>query len=288
MGNVEKKIYRFGVFEADARSGELRKAGMRIRLQEQPFQVLSLLIERRGEVVTREEIRQKLWPSDTFVDFDHSLNTIVNKIREALGDSAANPHFIETLAKRGYRFLVPIASDALVDTTAQTTNRARSALSQEQELYSTSGSGSTSIDELPNLSPIFFRALFLLIQTMYLIFYLVALGRLWAIEDLLDVSFGSHKAITITLIVSAGIGIPIRLFLLSAASFGIKSLGIKFHKLFPCILVLDESWALAPFLLTPQIGIGLALAAAAALIYVPFAQRALIMMHERTNKIPER
>ncbi len=110
MDTAGKKIFRFGVFEADTSSGELRKAGVRLRLQEQPFQVLILFLERPGQVITREEIRQKLWPSGTFVDFDHSLNTIINKIREALGDSAANPRFVETLAKRGYRFMVPVSS----------------------------------------------------------------------------------------------------------------------------------------------------------------------------------
>src|ERR1700683_1918300 len=104
------RVVRFGVFEVDLAAGELRKSGRRIRLQEQPFQILALLLERPGEVVTREEVRQKLWPADTFVDFDHSLNTIINKIRDALGDSAANPRFVETLAKRGYRFLVPVES----------------------------------------------------------------------------------------------------------------------------------------------------------------------------------
>jgi TolB-like protein/Tfp pilus assembly protein PilF len=96
---------RFGSFELDLRAGELRKQGVKIKLQEQPFQILSMLLERPGEVVTREELRNRLWPSDTFVDFDHSLNKAVNKLREALGDSAENSRFIETLAKRGYRFL---------------------------------------------------------------------------------------------------------------------------------------------------------------------------------------
>ncbi len=103
-----KNRVRFGVFTADLAAGELRKNGVRIRLQEQPFQVLAYLLERPGEVVTREELRQKLWPADTFVDFDHSLNTAVNKLREALGDSATSPRYVETLARRGYRFLVPV------------------------------------------------------------------------------------------------------------------------------------------------------------------------------------
>jgi Tol biopolymer transport system component/DNA-binding winged helix-turn-helix (wHTH) protein len=99
---------RFGLFEADLSSGELRKSGIRIRIQAQPFRVLSFLLEKPGEVVTREEIQQRLWGSDTIVDFDHSLGTAINKLREALGDSAENPRFIETLARRGYRFLAPV------------------------------------------------------------------------------------------------------------------------------------------------------------------------------------
>jgi TolB-like protein/DNA-binding winged helix-turn-helix (wHTH) protein/Flp pilus assembly protein TadD len=105
---------RFGVFEADLRAGELRKHGLRIRLQEQPFQLLAMLLERAGQVVTREELQKKLWPADTFVDFDHGLNKAVNKIRDALGDSAESPRFVETVARRGYRFLAEVkAADAV-------------------------------------------------------------------------------------------------------------------------------------------------------------------------------
>ncbi len=96
--------YRFGAFEVDPRAGELRKHGIRIKLQDQPLRVLSMLLERPGEVVTREELRQKLWPADTFVDFDHGLNSAINKLRDALSDSADAPRFIETLPRRGYRF----------------------------------------------------------------------------------------------------------------------------------------------------------------------------------------
>src|SRR5438128_8215016 len=104
------RMVRFGIFELDLVVGELRKSGVRIRLQEQPLQVLAMLLERPGDVVTRDELRQKLWPADTFVDFDHSLNTAVNKIREALGDSASSPRFVETLARPGYRFIAPVQS----------------------------------------------------------------------------------------------------------------------------------------------------------------------------------
>src|SRR6266480_3735707 len=99
---------RFGVFELDPRSGELRKHGLRVRLQEQPFQLLAMLLEHPGEVVTREELQKKLWPADTFVDFDHGLNKAINKIREALSDSADSPRFVETVARRGYRFLAEV------------------------------------------------------------------------------------------------------------------------------------------------------------------------------------
>src|SRR5262252_2167664 len=102
---------RFGIFEVDLRAGELRKQGKRIKIQEQPFHVLTVLLQRPGEVVTREELRNQNWPPDTFVDFDNSLNTAINKLREALGDSADSPRFIETLPRRGYRFLAPVASD---------------------------------------------------------------------------------------------------------------------------------------------------------------------------------
>ena len=107
------EIVRFGVFEVDLRAGELRKQGNRIRLQEQPLQVLAVLLQRSGEVVTREELRSQIWPQDTFVDFDNSLNTAINKLREALGDSADNPRYVETLPRRGYRFLAPVTSDGL-------------------------------------------------------------------------------------------------------------------------------------------------------------------------------
>jgi DNA-binding winged helix-turn-helix (wHTH) protein len=99
---------RFSVFELDLKAGELRRNGSKIRLQEQPFQILVSLLEHPGEVVTREELRSKLWPADTFVDFDHSLNAAIRRLRDALGDSADRPRFVETVARRGYRFIAPV------------------------------------------------------------------------------------------------------------------------------------------------------------------------------------
>jgi Tol biopolymer transport system component/DNA-binding winged helix-turn-helix (wHTH) protein len=99
------RVLRFGIFEIDVRAGELHKDGVKLKLQEQPFQVLCMLVEHPGEVVTREELRNRLWPADTFVDFDHGLNAAIKRLRDALGDSAENPRFVETMARRGYRFI---------------------------------------------------------------------------------------------------------------------------------------------------------------------------------------
>jgi TolB-like protein/DNA-binding winged helix-turn-helix (wHTH) protein/Flp pilus assembly protein TadD len=106
-----RECFRFGVFQLDLRAGELRKHGGRIRLQEQPFQVLAMLLSHSGELVTREQLQRKLWSADTFVDFDHGLNKAISKIREALGDSAENPRFVETVTRRGYRFLASVTVD---------------------------------------------------------------------------------------------------------------------------------------------------------------------------------
>src|SRR5690242_17131010 len=101
---------RFGPFDVDLRSGELRKHGIRLKLQDQPFQLLALLLAHPGDLVTREELRQKLWPADTFVDFDTGLNSAVKKLRDALGDSAEEPRYIQTLPRRGYRFIGAVES----------------------------------------------------------------------------------------------------------------------------------------------------------------------------------
>ncbi|MFZ0758314.1 MAG: winged helix-turn-helix domain-containing protein, partial [Candidatus Sulfotelmatobacter sp.] len=104
------RIMRFGVYEADLAAGELRKHGTRIKIQEQPFQILLLLLEHPGELVTRDALRRKLWADHTFVDFDRSLNTATTKLRTALCDSAENPRFIETVPRQGYRFIAPVST----------------------------------------------------------------------------------------------------------------------------------------------------------------------------------
>jgi cholera toxin transcriptional activator len=277
MADGARRLFRFGVFEVDTASGELRKSGVRLRLQDQPFQVLVLLLARAGEIVTREELRQKLWPADTFVDFDHSLNTIINKLREVLSDSASNPRFIETLAKRGYRFLLSV----------ETAERGRieaavSALEASPPIAEPSmNTFLTRSEDLPAVPHGYVRVLFLLIQIMYLSFYIAALARLGVVIELLEHEFGRPAWITTILVVSAAVGIPVRLYLLSAVAFDVAGLSRKFLRLFPGVFVLDQLWALSPFPLAPQIGMGLALAVTAALIYLPFSERTLLLMRDR-------
>jgi|SRR5579862_8004738 len=266
--------FRFGAFEVDAVAGEVRKSGIRLRLQDQPFQALLMMLERPGELISRDELRQKLWKSETFVDFDHSLNTVINKLRDALGDSASSPRYIETLAKRGYRFLAPVqALNGASEPPRFPPDDPPTPVSTASLL--------THPDDLPAVPPGYVRLLFALIQIMYLSFYIAALARLSAIQELLNRKLGGADWVMIVLVLSAAAGIPLRLFLLSYVSFDVRDLSRKFLPIFIPTFVLDELWALSPFLLAPQIGMGLSLAATAALLYVPFAERTLVLMRDR-------
>jgi cholera toxin transcriptional activator len=273
QANHTRKIVRFGVFELDLAAGELRRNGVKLRLQEQPLQVLALLLERAGSVVTREELRQKLWPSDTFVDFDHGLNTAVNKLRETLGDSASSPRYVETLARRGYRFIVPVQESA-----SQGTTGASAGIEGKSSRNATATFHPQLEVPIPHRG--LTRGLFALIQLMYMVFYVSALFRLHAIQDIAASFLPSWAALSLTsaVMVTAGAGIPLRCYLLSAVSFDHHRLGEKFQRMFPFVLALDQLWAVAPFLLMQKIGLGAAFAATAALLYVPFSERTLIRL----------
>ena len=270
--NNQNRVFRFGLYEADAAAGELRKNGRKVKVQEQPFRVLLLLLERPGALVTREEIRQALWSDDTFVDFDHSLNTVVNKLRDALDDAAANPRFIETLARRGYRFIAPV--EVAGGEPAAAPAPAAPAAGRSSLL--------THPDELPSAPRATVRLLLGLIQVMYLCFYLVSLGKLGAIERIVAPMTSRPHWIVALVLVTAVNGIPTRLYLLAGVAFDSGKLHHNFRKLFPFIFPLDELWALAPFLAVHQLGVGLAFAATAALLFLPFGQRTLMLMGYRT------
>lgn len=270
------RVVRFGVFELNRETGDLRKDGMaRRRLQGQPLDVLLLLLERPGEIVTREEMRQRLWPVDTFVDFDHSLNTAVNKLREALEDSATNPRFVQTLARRGYRFIAPVetrepalapGADGAADSAVAASPRAK-LLSDQQDL--------------PSVPQKTARLLFSLIQLLYLGIYITALATL-RIEDAFLTSRTDYAMLILAiLIATASAGVAVRLYLLAAAIFGFRGLARQFLHLFLAIFPLDELWALSPFLLLDRVGLGLVMAMIATLLFLPFAQRSILLMGDR-------
>lgn len=264
--------YKFDEFEADVRAAELRRNGTRVKLQMQPFQVLLALLERPQDVVTREELRQRLWPEDTFVDFDHGLNTAVAKLRDVLGDSASSPKYIETVAKRGYRFLAPadMAGEAQTGVTAAP---------GEPRFQPEPQASAAGDDQLPHASRRTSRTLFILAQVMYLIFYLSALFRLDELQRSAEMAWRSAaQTVFVVYLLTALVGVAVRLYLITATAFDYHLLGQKYRVLFPALLVMDMIWALAPFLLADRIGLGLALGASAALIYMPFAQRVLMKM----------
>ncbi len=230
--------YRFGVFEADAATGELRKQGIRIKLNAQPFQVLCLLLEQPGTLLTREEISRQLWPDGTFVDYEHGVNSAINRIREALGDTAASPRFVETLARRGYRFVAPVERIGRTNHPAQITptehhhqNRSHD---PEPEPTLTSSILSTEQD-LPKTSHPVVQTLFVLLQLMYLSFYIGALANLAEIEDLFSPLTRANQILTI-MIVTAAILIPVRAFVLSATLFHPPRAREKLLKLWPSLL----------------------------------------------------
>jgi len=279
--------YRFGVFEADTATGELRRQGLRIKIHAQPFQMLCMMLERPGELLTREDICRELWPDGTFVDYEHGVNSAVNRIREALGDTAGNPRFVETLARRGYRFVAPVERmGAGEDTESQRiefpapTARNQKGVSSETEAGLETEHGfrilATS-EELPKASHRVVTSLFVLLQIMYMGFYVGALANLAEIEELFS-PLPRASEVFVLLIVTAAILIPVRLFVIFATLFHAPGVRGKFLKIWPFLLVFDELWALSPFLLLHHINFGLALACVTPLVYSPFAQRSLVLM----------
>jgi DNA-binding winged helix-turn-helix (wHTH) protein len=286
----QARRYIFGVFEADGATGELRRQGVRVKVNVQPFQVLLMLLERPGEVLTREEISRELWPEGTFVDYEHGVNSAVNRIREALGDTARNPRFIETLARRGYRFVAPVQRiadhDGLASATSQSSIK-EVKVTPAQLQPENHSRFLTSPDELPETSYRTVQTLFVLLQLMYLGFYVGALANLAEIEDLFSMLSRPRETLTI-LIVTAEMLIPVRIFLLSIVLLHAPGVRGKFLRMWPFLLPFDVLWSVSPFLLLHHINFGLALACVAPLVYSPFAQRSLVLMGagERRVAVP--
>jgi cholera toxin transcriptional activator len=291
----QERRYRFGVFEADAGTGELRRQGVRLRVNAQPFQVLLMLLDRPGALVTRKEISRELWPDGTFVDYDHGVNSAVNRIREALGDTAGSPRFIETLARRGYRFIAPVeriagseivvapgrpeaAAGIKAEGAAPPVDPAPAPPDSTAESNGKTGFAILASEEdLPKSPYSVVQTLYILLQLMYLAFYVGALANLAEIEDLLSPL--PHAAVVYgALIVTAAILIPVRAFLLCAVLFHPPGVRQKLLAVWPFLLAFDVLWALSPFLLLHHINFGLALACTTLLVYSPFAQRSLVLM----------
>lgn len=270
-GETASRVFQFGEFEVNEAVGELRKHGIRVKLHAQPFQVLVLLLERPGNLVSRKEIQQRLWGDQTYVDFDHSLNTAVNKIREALNDSASKPRYVETVPGKGYRFIAALAPNDTQLPVEQTHPKAEAPIL-------------TSPHELPQASQRAVRTLLVLVEMAYLGFYFGALGNLQEIDEIfMDAHWLPPAVLLAVLVTSASLLIPVRLYLLAAVAFHFPHLPDKFNKLFPALLPVDLLWAVSPFLLIHHISIGLALGMSAALVYLPFAQRSLVLMYGRQH-----
>jgi hypothetical protein len=242
-----------------------------------------MLLERPGELLTREEICRELWPDDTFVDYEHGVNSAVNRIREALGDTASNPRFVLTLARRGYRFVAPVERIALGEDPSTPASDFPSSMAGQLTALPAEPESKlrfrilASPEELPKASHRVVQTLFVLLQFMYFGFYVGALANLAEIEDLFSPLPKAALALAV-LIGTAAILIPVRAFVLSAVLFHAPGARGKFLRIWPFLLPLDELWALSPFLLLHHINFGLALACMTLLVYSPFAQRSLVLM----------
>jgi cholera toxin transcriptional activator len=288
-------LLRFDGFELDLRTRELRKDGRLVKMQDLPVKLLALLAGRPGELVTREEIEKALWGEDQFVDFEHGINTAMRKIREALGEELEQPRFIETLPRKGYRFIAPVESVGAAGELRKSPGTVKSGPPVSDPLPRADATrpdenGIESSRDIPGASPPdtvqeqdFLlprgqaRVLFLLIQAGYLAIYCSALYKAESLQEVLEVVY-RVPSITVlpALLVLAACGVAVRLYLLTSVGLNHPAAGEKYHRLFPVLFALDTIWAASPLLLVRKLGIGLALAGVATLAYLPFAQRILI------------
>jgi DNA-binding winged helix-turn-helix (wHTH) protein len=310
MPNFESAtLLRFESFELDLRTRELRKNGRLIKMQDLPVRLLTLLASRHGELVTREEIEKALWREDEFVDFDHGINTAMRKIRDALGEQAEQPRFIETLPRKGYRFLIPVeavgadharggflsippsnaasfstqsgGASAVLSPAAPDSVGTDPAAALRAETAEPVGPGTDTEYFLPRTPS---RVLFLAIQFGYLAMYCTALYKTDAMGDVLGEVLRAPAAVLVPAVLTLAMcGIAVRLYLLTSVGLNHPAAGVQYRRIFPVLFVLDVFWATSPLLLVRKIGFGLALAAAAALAYLPFAQRTLNRSVYRPN-----
>jgi DNA-binding winged helix-turn-helix (wHTH) protein len=288
-------VLKFDEFELDLGRYELRRQGRALKLEKAPMELLILLAEREGQLVTREEIIQRLWGPDVFVDTRQGINTAIRKIRLALKDDPDNPRILQTVFGKGYRLVAPVVvaestsaaraeavpADHTEATPAETVHPAAGAG------LTTAGTASVAASEAPEapdrtvssgarpathapIDPTVARWLFLVIQAGYLALYGAAFVLFQNIARLGLPSFVPW------LILAAGlVGAAVRLYLIAAVGFNYSGSGVLFRQAFPGILILDTLWAASPMLLFGQLGY-LSLLCVAALVFLPFSQRTLI------------
>ncbi|MBI2818480.1 MAG: winged helix-turn-helix domain-containing protein [Acidobacteria bacterium] len=290
-------LLRFESFELDLRTRELRKDGHLVKLQDLPVKLLALLAGRPGELVAREEIEKALWGEDQFVDFEHGINTAMRKIREALGEAPDQHRFIETLPRKGYRFMASVemvGADGLTRgaavqpapaTNGATSRRREDTADEIAPLANTAaGARSASPEEEFLLPRERARRLFLLIQAGYLVVYCAALYKAESMEEVLSQVYRAPTGVLMPVVlVLAMCGIAVRLYLLTTVGLDHPAAGKKYHKLFPVLFLMDSLWAVSPLLLVRKLGFGAALACVAALAYLPFAQRTLMKSSHRPS-----
>lgn len=266
--NSKPRRARFDSFEMDLVTCELRRSGTRIRLQDQPARLLALLVERAGTLVTRSEIQNALWSEGQFVEFEHAINTAIKKIREVLEDNKEAPRFLETLPRKGYRFIAPVEFDqALAEPAANALPPAESTTTPAGEFT------------LP-LSQSRARFLFLLTQLPYIVTY-VAFFYHWDHFDLAEAVMRTFSIVPIgvslpLLRVVALFGFTVRIYLFGLVAWGHPDAAGRYRRIFPGVAAIDAVWAATPLLVQPVVGSAVSIAGVVLMAWLVFGQRTVM------------
>lgn len=270
---------RFEAFELDLHTGELRKEGNRVQLQDQPTRLLTLLANHPGELITRDEIQRQLWKDGEFVEFEHAVNTAIRKIRVALEDNTDSPRIIETLPRKGYRFIATV--DVLETAPEVRSPSPEVAASPSRVLIENDGDSFV----LP-ISVTWSRILFLLAQVPYVASYL-AIFYYW---DDLDTALINTFSIPVTwsrpsLLILALVGFSVRIYLVGLVGWGHTDAGPRYRKLFPFLLVIDGLWAATPLLVHESFGPLISWAGLILMGWLVFGQRTLMRSIEAKSVV---
>lgn len=271
---------RFESFELDCGTGELFKDGTRLKLQDQPSRLLILLVSRAGKLVTRDEIQTALWEDGQFVEFEHAINVAVKKIREALNDDPVKPRLIETLPRKGYRFIATIedltsaAEPGIEPGTAPEPPNPEPVPVRLEAVPPPSTPDEETLEREFALPAVHARIWFIVIQVMYLTAYCLALVHMYDAASVL--ARAGLEWLTAPLLIGAAASIPVRLYLAFAIGLGHPAAGLKYRRMLPYLMPWDWIWAASPFLAVHTIGPEWALVLSALMVYPPMSQ--LILM----------